>query len=868
MDATTGADIWNYTTKGSVRSSPAVAEGRVYVGSDDGKVYAFQDVFVADICMVSFDDWIVANFMIDDIPPRIRTRTFDGSRWEALSPPIPEPRTAPFSPSMTVNPEPVMYAPLLTMAATVNPEPVMYEPNIVIRQYNGTDWAGPTSVPDTVYGSNPAVASLPSSDELFLFWENTNRTPTHGIALSIYNQTDWSTLGEFLGEGETPTATFYNDEIYLLWVKDDRLAYRVYNPANESWSEERGQMSPFLIDPQPWPYDPRITVHDGLLYLVYESQSVYLHTFNGTGWSGSYALENYGTLSPSKPAIASFRDQLHVVYISEGELYHQTLEGDLGTGDWSTPAKIPSHPLSTDWWPMFHHDLNNTGYSNSTAPSTDNILWDYATGESILSSPAVSDGKVYIGSNDDKVYCLDATTGTQIWNYTTGYDVYFSSPAVADDKVYVGSGLRIYCLDALTGAHIWNYTTGAGVPSSPAVSDGRVYAGSIHNKVYCLNASTGDFIWSYTTGDDVYSSPAVADGRVYIGSDDNRTYCLNATIGDYIWSYITGSGVRSSPSIAEGRVYVGSADNKIYCLDASTGAYIWDYTTGDWVLYSCPAVVDGKIFVGSEDRKVYCLNATIGAHIWNYTTGGMIWSSPAVADGKVYVGSHDRKIYCLSATTGAHIWNYTTGSYVFSSPAIAAGTVFIGSFDSKVYAFGPPSIHDAAITQVTPSKEVVCQGHSLHISVTLENQGPYAGSFTVTAYYFNLSIKTRTIINLQSEEETTVTFTWNTTGVDKGNYTLSAIVPPVPGETSINDNYFTDGWVIVAMVGDITGPDGWPDGKCDIRDVGLVARHFGQNAPPAPANCDLTGPTIGVPDGKIDIRDIAIAAKHYGEIDP
>jgi DNA primase catalytic subunit len=36
------------------------------------------------------------------------------------------------------------------------------------------------------------------------------------------------------------------------------------------------------------------------------------------------------------------------------------------------------------------------------------------------SSPAVVGGMVYVGSYDHNVYCLDALTGTKIWNYTTG----------------------------------------------------------------------------------------------------------------------------------------------------------------------------------------------------------------------------------------------------------------------------------------------------------------------------------------------------------------------------------------------------------------------------------------------------------------
>jgi len=56
-----------------------------------------------------------------------------------------------------------------------------------------------------------------------------------------------------------------------------------------------------------------------------------------------------------------------------------------------------------DWWPMFPHDLNHTGYSTSKAPKTNPKLWSYATGNYVhFSSPAVADGRVYVGSWDSK----------------------------------------------------------------------------------------------------------------------------------------------------------------------------------------------------------------------------------------------------------------------------------------------------------------------------------------------------------------------------------------------------------------------------------------------------------------------------------
>jgi hypothetical protein len=91
---------------------------------------------------------------------------------------------------------------------------------------------------------------------------------------------------------------------------------------------------------------------------------------------------------------------------------------------------------------------------------------------------------VYVGS--DKVYALNASSGAFVWNYTTGSFVQ-SSPAVADGKIFVGSwDGKVYALNASTGALVWRYTTGSPVASSPAVADGIVFVGSDDDNVYAF----------------------------------------------------------------------------------------------------------------------------------------------------------------------------------------------------------------------------------------------------------------------------------------------------------------------------------------------------------------------------------------------
>jgi outer membrane protein assembly factor BamB len=49
LSAATGAKVWSFQTDGSVSSSPAVADGVVYVGSEDGNVYALGAVTGAKV---------------------------------------------------------------------------------------------------------------------------------------------------------------------------------------------------------------------------------------------------------------------------------------------------------------------------------------------------------------------------------------------------------------------------------------------------------------------------------------------------------------------------------------------------------------------------------------------------------------------------------------------------------------------------------------------------------------------------------------------------------------------------------------------------------------------------------------------------
>jgi hypothetical protein len=105
--------------------------------------------------------------------------------------------------------------------------------------------------------------------------------------------------------------------------------------------------------------------------------------------------------------------------------------------------------------------------------------------------------------------------------------------------------------------------------------------------------------------------------------------------------------------------------------------------------------------------------------------------------------------------------------------------------------------HDIAVTDVAVSAPEVKIGNIVTIDVDVENHGDFPETFNATVKYDSTSIETQTGISLGSKASTTLTFTWNTTGISMGTYTISAEVPPVPSEVDTADNTLVDGQVVV-----------------------------------------------------------------------
>ncbi len=361
--------------------------------------------------------------------------------------------------------------------------------------------------------------------------------------------------------------------------------------------------------------------------------------------------------------------------------------------------------LADSAWPCFHGNAKHTGLSPyDTSNNAGTVKWNITIGYGGYSSPSIgSDGTIYIGSGDGKLYAINPD-GTLKWNYAIGYTSL--TPTVdSDGTIYIGP--QDYKFYAINTDGTLKWTLDQMVYSSPAIgSDGTLYLVD-----YYLDAINpdGTLKWRYNgTTFSTCSSPAIgSDGTIYVGGANyHDLYAINAN-GELSWSYSTGADIYSSPAIgSDGTVYVGS--DKLYAINPD-GTLLWSYTTGSGERYSSPAIgSDGVIYVGTDTSYFYAINPD-GRLKWNFDIGDSFDSpsSPAIGyDGTIYFGTHHGSMYAINPDGTLKWASGESQYYSLSSPAIGEdGTVYIASNESKLYAFGTSesgSTVDINIDSVSP----------------------------------------------------------------------------------------------------------------------------------------------------------------------
>ncbi|MGQ0535513.1 MAG: outer membrane protein assembly factor BamB family protein [Methanobacteriota archaeon] len=346
------------------------------------------------------------------------------------------------------------------------------------------------------------------------------------------------------------------------------------------------------------------------------------------------------------------------------------------------PAVTVSPSNDPAGWPQYGRDsYNSCATDDASVPGRATVgslalRWRTRLDGSVTSTPAVANGRVYVGTWANSVYALNETTGEVVWRATLS-DRVDSSPSVAGGLVLVGAGPAVVALDEGTGTEIWRTLFAGHMWSSPIVEGDDVFVGisadrghvarlSLSNgSVVALDRETGALVWSHQffpldTNDESTPEATIRENRDFGATPhlvlrNGRPVVLASEKHGPVWAV----------DLADGRLVHGSR------LLEQRVALIGSGGASDGV----------EVVTGSEPDRVAAFDIATGDLLWEQPMPSTTFAPVAIGNGVVWVGSWSGGLRAFDLHTGRLLVALDAGGGVFGGASLAEGRVFVGSLE-------------------------------------------------------------------------------------------------------------------------------------------------------------------------------------------
>lgn len=380
---------------------------------------------------------------------------------------------------------------------------------------------------------------------------------------------------------------------------------------------------------------------------------------------------------------------------------------------------LPTYPAVADDWPHWmgpkHDGVWREKGIVSKLPETIKYKWRVPINKG-YTGPAVVAGKLYVMDRVEKEMPAESEG-----------DSAKKKKAERPRGLPVVPGQeRVLCLDANSGEEIWKFEYDCtyrisypeGPRTTPVVEGDRVYTLGAMGDLFCFNKDTGKEIWhknllvAYKTKAPVWGFAAhlrIFGDRLVtlVGGEGSAVVCLDKKDGSEIWKSESAKEVGYAPlvpvAVGDQLQLVYWSDVAITGIDLTSGRRMWTTKFPEIppqrpiVTIMTPQVAGRKIFVSNfyngscvievaqDGKSVSQLWMTDPDEKSHKTGLNILMGSPWVKDGHVYGFAGKGEMRCLEFETGRQVWEEKKPAN--SGRASYFATAFITPHQDRYFVF-------------------------------------------------------------------------------------------------------------------------------------------------------------------------------------
>jgi outer membrane protein OmpA-like peptidoglycan-associated protein/outer membrane protein assembly factor BamB len=210
------------------------------------------------------------------------------------------------------------------------------------------------------------------------------------------------------------------------------------------------------------------------------------------------------------------------------------------------------------------------------------LKWDNRTVKTYGGFPTFYDKFIFTQSMDFStnrytVYCLDSSTGREIWSRVIEKPMQIFPPVVYRNRVYLPSSKSVYCIDLKTGEPVWKRDYKDYITSIPGFTDRAILFSVGNSDILVIDPDSGEVLrdvavapksspYFVTVRDQLYVAYNITDTVGTKTLSYGIAKALNFTDNTQIWNYKTPfPGAVSQPIASKGILFL-PAGNYLYAL--------------------------------------------------------------------------------------------------------------------------------------------------------------------------------------------------------------------------------------------------------------------------------------------------------------
>jgi eukaryotic-like serine/threonine-protein kinase len=344
-------------------------------------------------------------------------------------------------------------------------------------------------------------------------------------------------------------------------------------------------------------------------------------------------------------------------------------------------------------WPVYRCAADLTGNSSWQLPDKPKTLWTYNSGSRSKSSPVLSDGIIYFGTDKGTLVACDLS-GKEIWKFEAGNPVE-APPLISGQMViFSSSDGTLRAADKKSGKLKWSYKTENQIVGSAnfwkSGSKSGIIVGSYDFFLHCVDPESGKLLWKIETDNYINGTPAISGNRIVFGGCDGIVRVVDPVAGKEKDTIQIGVYIAGSVALSDSKAFFGDYDGNFYCLNLLTRKNEWKKVSDDQTgsIIAAPAAGKGVVIIGDDNKTICCYNISDGILRWKFRTNGSIKGSCVIAGDQILATSMDRNIYILNLQDGSKKWSLNSGTSISSSPIVSKDRFYVLTEDGRLMAFG------------------------------------------------------------------------------------------------------------------------------------------------------------------------------------